>query len=365
MELKLRPAQLRFFHFLTKKRAGEIVTEAEILEETRWKPITLRTYERKHYVDPFISLVGTRRYRVLRDGESISQAEVASSFTQVRPGLLVLTRGKRLVGESNEYELQRYLGEGAVAHVWEARCSADSRGYAVKVLNPRRDLLEPRALENVRKRFTREARNGMKLKHDGVVRYCDFGEISGHPFLVMDLADESLYQTLKQGPLSLTASLPIILSCLAGLDFLHESGCVHRDVKPQNVLRMSNRYVLGDLGIVRWSDMNTAFTTAGAITRSSLQLGSWYYMAPEQRDSPHSASHKSDVYSLGVMWYEVLTGNVLDPAAVAAKRFAPPSTNGDAAGLIQRMLEFDPAGRPSVKELLTAVSTLGNPTSVR
>ena len=237
MPTKLHPALERFFDLLSRKRAGDHLTEREILQMTRWKPSTLRTHHRKHVLDPFLSETNRGQFRVLRDGASISKADIASAFTQVRSGRLVLVRGMRLSGSSGDYELQRYVGEGAVAHVWEAHRQDDRTKYAAKIMNPRPDLLEPAILQNVSKRFSREAKNGMKLSHPNVVHYRDLGDVGGHPFLIMDLADEPLSRVIKRGPLTVERSLSIIQSCLSALDYLHGAGCVHRDVKPPNVLR--------------------------------------------------------------------------------------------------------------------------------
>lgn len=117
-----------------------------------------------------------------------------------------------------------------------------------------------------------------------------------------------------------------------------------------------DRYVLGDLGIVRWSDMNPAFTSAGTITRASVQLGSWYYMAHEQRVAPHEATAASDIYALGISWYEMLTGNTPDPAVVAAKAFGDPSSDFVTNRLIRQMLEFDQSKRPTAADILQAMS---------
>jgi serine/threonine protein kinase len=358
---KLRPNQERLFNFLALKSIGDIFSGDEILKGTGWKLDTLATYGRKHHLDPFLSKLADGSYRCLRDGSTISKGEVSSAFTQVRPGQLVLTKDVKFIGKIQEYRLNKYIGEGAVAHVWEATGLSDGQDYALKVVNPRPDLLEPTRLENVRQRFAREAKYGRKIIHENIVVFCDDGEYNGHPFITMKLAENTVSKILKMGPLDLEKSIEIILACANGLEHLHGEGCIHRDVKPANILKFGSRFVLGDLGIVRWSDMNPAFTSAATITRASVQLGSWYYMAPEQRKSPHRSTPLSDIYALGITWYEILTGETSDPAEVAAKSYAAPTSNRDANKLISEMLEYRPSLRPNAKELKERIEKLRNP----
>jgi serine/threonine protein kinase len=98
--------------------------------------------------------------------------------------------------------------------------------------------------------------------------------------------------------------------------------------------------------------MNPAFTSAGTITKAAVQLGSWYYMAPEQRVHPHEAASASDIYALGISWYEMLTGQTLDPSFVAAKAFEDPCADHETCGLIRQMLEFDQSKRPTADDIL-------------
>lgn len=352
MAKQLSAQQEKLFQFLSRYSTGDSVEQAAILDGTGWKKSTMETYERKNMLDPFLANLGDEQYRILRDGSSLSKGDIASAFTQVRPGLLVLTKGMRIAGAKSQYELVKYLGEGAVAHVWEGR-SATATAVALKVMNPRPDLLEPTNLENVRARFRREASNGLALQHDHVVKYLDTGDVGQHPFIVMELAVSTAAGHLtRQGPLSVTEAARVVRECCSGLLFLHGQGCVHRDIKPQNILIIGERHVLGDLGIVRWSDMNPAFTSAATITRASMQLGSWYYMAPEQRRGPHEASPKSDTYSLGITWYELLSGRVPDPAEVGAKQFAPPSSNAETNHMIASMVSFSPDERPTIASIV-------------
>lgn len=354
----LRPNLARFFNFISTKHEGDVVSEADVMDAAGWQRSTLETHRNKNALDPFLVHLGAGKYRVRRDGASISKGEVSKAFTQIRPSELVLLPGTRVKGERGDYELARELGRGAVAHVWESIRILNRKHYAVKVVNPRTDLLEPSTLDNVKHRFLREARNGRTLACTNIVTYVDVGEHRDHPFLVMEVADESLASKLEVAPLTVAESLHVVECCANGLQYLHQKGCVHRDVKPQNILRFGDRFVLGDLGIVRWSDMHGAFTSAGTITKAAVQLGSWYYMAPEQRQSPHDATPFSDVYELGVTWYEMLTGTTPDPAAVAAQAFSDPSMIDSLNSLIRRMIRFVPSERPTVDEVLNTLFSI-------
>ena len=102
---------------------------------------------------------------------------------------------------------------------------------------------------------------------------------------------------------------------------------------------------------MRWSDFDPAFTKGGSITRYSVQLGSWFYMAPEQQESPHDAVEASDIYALGITWIELLMGTVPAPQAVGAGAYQLPAIRKEVANLIQRMCSYDPATRPSLSEI--------------
>jgi len=353
----MNPKQKKLFDFLCTKLAGDVVTEEEILTKTGWALTTLNTYRSKHHIDPFLAPGGNGIYQVLRNGDEISEHDVVRAFTQVKDGIFTILSGMKFEGSHGLYELKAKLGNGAVAHVW--RCSSSTgEQLAAKVMCPNQDLLDPKFINNVRQRFIREARNGIKLSHPNIVRYLDYGELDEHPFIIMELADCSLGSVLKTGSLPFSDTLEVMLCCLSGLKYLHGQNCTHRDIKPDNILKFGTKYVLGDMGIVRWSDMNPKFTSAGTLTRDSIRLGSWHYMSPEQRATPHQVTEASDIYALGISWYEMLTQQTPDPANVAAKHFPPATTNTAAEKLIRQMVAFNPTERPSVSVLLEEVERI-------
>lgn len=362
MAKKLRPWLERFHQHLQDKKEGDIVTAVELMSATGWTPVTLKTHVNKNALAPFLTpmngvkTIEHAKFRVRRDGAMITKEDVDNAFTQIRPTALNLSPDLRFKAKDADYDLIAELGRGAVAQVWKCQRIRDRKDFAVKVIDPRTDLLNPSTLSDVQHRFEREAKNGPTLSHENVVVHVDHGKYQDHAFLIMELADESLATQIETAPRTVSESRVVIACCAAGLKYLHEMKCVHRDVKPHNILRFGTRYVLGDLGIVRWSDMNPAFTSAGTITKASIQLGSWYYMAHEQREAPHEATTASDVYALGISWYEMLTAKTPDVQAVAAKAFPDPCSDSATNALIRQMVEYEQSKRPTVDEILAATS---------
>ncbi len=345
---KLGKGLQRFFEFMRDYDVGDIVTRDDLITATEWSESSFDTYLRKNKLVPFLERMKDGRFKVLKHGASLTEADVQGALSQVTPQAMTLLKGEVLSGESDTYELVKQIGQGAVGHVWEARVKGGAGRVAVKVVNPRSDLLEPTIFENVRDRFQREARNGMKLRNQALIRYIDHGRHRGTPFLTMELAAESVATMLSRGAMPLKSTLLIVARIVDCLSYLHEQKCIHRDVKPSNVLRIASGFVLADLGIARWSDQNAAFTSAGTLTKSAVQLGSWYYMAPEQQLTPHEALAESDVYALGVTWYEMLTGvTPPPPPTFAAGRTAPPCDERDVHRMIGEMTTYDPTSRPS------------------
>jgi serine/threonine-protein kinase len=175
----------------------------------------------------------------------------------------------------------------------------------------------------------------------------------------MELAEWSVGRRLKQEhALSPSEAAQVVIATVDALAYLHKIGCPHRDVKPDNILRVGDVYKLGDLGIVKWTDFDRRFTTGGTITRSSMQIGSWFYMAPEQQQDPHEAVPESDLYALGISFIEMLTGQVPAPQAVGAGQYAPPCDSERVCDTIRRMVSYRPSDRPALVEIRETAETL-------
>lgn len=346
----------KIFDWLKTQRAGTVVTYQDVMTVTGWTEVSLDTYLKKNKLDPFLLRLQNKRLKVLMDGSDVSEAFFDETFTQKGPKNVVVSAGDTLTGELDRYELLEPLGAGAVAHVWSATRKRDGTAVAVKIMMPRLDLLQASILPNVRDRFRREARNGKTLDHPNIVKYLDLGTVDQNPFLVMELAAGSVASRIKESlKLGELEAAKVVESCLEGLEYLHGKGSPHRDVKPANILEFSSNFKLGDLGIVKWTDYDPAFTTGGTTTRQSVQLGSWFYMAPEQQESPHDAVPASDIYSLAVTWIEMLAGGLPSPQAIGAAAYKLPATGAGITELIKQMHSYNPGDRPPISEILEKI----------
>jgi Protein kinase domain len=357
--IKLKRGQQKLYEFLRTRNQGDIVSRRELREALGWANSTLNTYIRKNMLNEFLEPLDKNNFALLTNKKDISPALIATSFSQVQNHQVFIARGEILKSTFSQYILQARIGNGAVGQVWRVQDKKTGELKALKVMNPRRDLLKPTVLQNVKRRFSREARNGLRLKNQNIISYRDWGDYKRSPFIVMDLADFSLKQKLKKiGKLDLSESLVVIESGVKGLIYLHKNRHIHRDIKPDNILAVNGTYVLGDLGIVKWSDFSDEYISAGTITKNDMQLGSWFYMAPEQSETPSSATQSSDIYALGVTWYEMLTLDHMSPAKIASGRFADPCQLKDVNLCIRKMLDYEPSIRPTAEEVLIVVQSV-------
>ena len=256
-----------------------------------------------------------------------------------------------MVGETiaERYELEEVVGHGGMSTVYKAHDSLLERNVALKVLhqqyNEDEDFVE---------RFKREARSVAQLQHPNIVTVIDRGEEAGRQYIVFEFIDgENLKElVVRKGRLGLRDALEVAHEVARGLAFAHDHGLVHRDVKPQNVLLNGDGHAkVTDFGIARSLDVDHGVTQPGTI------LGTSNYIAPEQASGQPVDAH-TDVYSLGIVMYEMLTGELPFPGesfvAIAMKHIQEPSPNvldvrGDlplrVAEMIDRALEKDPEHR--------------------
>jgi predicted Ser/Thr protein kinase len=236
-----------------------------------------------------------------------------------------------------QLEILSLLGQGGMGAVYMARQRKLDRLVALKVL-PAEWGRDPAFAE----RFQREARALARLNHPNIVAVHDFGEAGRHFFLLMEYVDgANLRRVLQGGPPEPRLALQIIPQICDALQYAHEEGVVHRDVKPENILLDARgRVKIADFGLAKLVGPSRASFT---LTGTHQVMGTLDYMAPEQRSRPQDVDHRADIYSLGVVFYEMLTGEL------PLGRFAPPSQKSGVDGRIDevvfRALEREPDKR--------------------
>jgi len=214
----------------------------------------------------------------------------------------------------DRYEIRKEIGRGGMATVYTGYDTRMKREVAIKVL-----LRELLTAPHLRERFVREAEGIAGLDHPSIVPVYDFGEDDGDPFLVMRfMAGGSLADKLKEGKMSLGDSAIVVHRVATALDRAHEMGIVHRDLKPGNVLfdQYGNAF-LSDFGIVK------VLQEASSMTGTGTLFGTPHYMSPEQVVGEVTLDGRSDIYALGIMLWEMLSGatpyDAATPLAVAFK----------------------------------------------
>jgi eukaryotic-like serine/threonine-protein kinase len=261
--------------------------------------------------------------------------------------------GTELAGR---FVLEKVLGSGGMGEVWQGTDRQLKRQVAVKVMRDR--LADPR-------RFQREAQIAARLQHPGITVVYDCGTHDGLPFMVMELLHgQTLAELLARAPgrrLSVEAAVSLAVQAAGALQAAHAEHVIHRDLKPANLFLHNGQLKICDFGIARIADAADGLTSAGYI------LGSAQYMSPEQCEGAQ-LDERSDLYSLGCVLYELLTGQPPFPAggqrAIMNQHLtkAPPGPRTLRAdipagleSIVLRMLAKDPGGRPASAAAVSAM----------
>jgi serine/threonine protein kinase len=270
---------------------------------------------------------------------------------------------------AGKYRVERVLGQGGMGIVVKATHLQLEQPVALK-------FLQPRGMENpaIVARFAREAKALAKLKSDHVAHVTDVGHLeSGAPYIVMEYLDgEDLSSLLeRRGPLPVDEAVGYVLQACEGMAEAHEARIVHRDLKPANLFLATSGD--GSAPVVKVLDFGIAKAldddTAGALTKTSSVFGSAYYMAPEQMRNAKACDERTDVWALGVILYELLTGRVpfegesvhqVVAAVLEKNRLAVhalrPDVPPELEAVIDRALVNDPGARTaSVVELARGI----------
>jgi len=249
-------------------------------------------------------------------------------------------------------EIDSLIGQGGMGYVYKARQPKLDRWVALKVLSPS-------LAQNVdfAKRFEREAKLLARLNHPNIVAVYDFGRQGDFFFLLMELVEGvNLREAMRTERFAPQKALSIVPNICEALQFAHDEGVLHRDIKPENILLDTRgRIKIADFGIAKMLDDGSSNVTG--LTKHGASMGTPHYMAPEQIENPSEVDHRADIYSLGVVFYELLTGEL------PLGRFGPPSEKSGAdAGVddivFQALAKEKERRQQKVSEVKTQVETV-------
>lgn len=264
-----------------------------------------------------------------------------------------------------QLEILEFIGKGGMGAVYKARQKELDRVVALKILPPAMGEAPGFA-----ERFTREAKSLAKLSHPGIVTIHDFGRTNGLFYFVMEFVDGmNLRQLLSAGRVPPREALAIVPEICDALQFAHDHGIVHRDIKPANVLiDRRGRVKVADFGLAKLIEEGTEAAAANTepdakvdptLTEPGKAMGTPSYMAPEQKLRPEEVDHRADIYALGVVFYELLTGEL------PGSRLQPPSRKVQIDvrldEIVLRALEKEPAFRyQQAKQVKSDVETVSH-----
>ena len=273
---------------------------------------------------------------------------------------------------ADKYVLERELGGGGMSRVFVARDAKLDRRVVIK-------LLPPQVTATISaERFKREIMLAAQLQHPNIVPVLSAGEFGALPYFVMPFIDgESLRARMMRGPLSVRETVTILKDVVRALGFAHNRGIIHRDIKPDNVLLAAGAAVVTDFGVAKALSASRqqqgVAPPAATMTGVGTSLGTPAYMAPEQAAADPATDHRADLYALGIVAYEMLTGappfHGRTPQALLAAQLSEipaPLTSRrydvsvPLSTLVMQCLEKEPAKRPkSANDVLRALDDPG------
>lgn len=305
-----------------------------------------------------------------RRGETPTSQEYLDRFPEVseainealnegdkRPGVFQPPTIARLSELFPKLEIIELIGAGGMGAVYKARQSGLDRLVALKILPEEFGHDVKFAL-----RFTREARTLAKLSHPNIVSVYEFGHVEDTYYFLMDFVDGStLRDVVKAGQLAPEHALAIVPHLCDALQYAHDKGVVHRDIKPENILIAADGSVkIADFGLSR---ILGSENEQEMLTGTHQVMGTPRYMAPEQMEGSHGVDHRADIYSLGVVFYEMLTGEL------PIGRFAAPSKKVEIDvrldEVVLRTLEKEPQRRyqnaSQIKSDVQSITSISDP----
>ena len=265
-----------------------------------------------------------------------------------------------------QLEILGFIGQGGMGAVYKARQKALDRVVALKILPPGIGMDAAFA-----ERFTREAKALARLNHTGIVTLYEFGQADGLFFFLMEFVDGmNLRHLFEVERISAREALAIVPQICDALQYAHDQGIVHRDIKPENILLdRQGRVKVADFGLAKLvgtdaggSPLTPALSPCGGeggpnLTDAGKVMGTPQYMAPEQREHPTEVDHRADIYSLGVVFYQMLTGELPGKPIEAPSHKVRIDVRLDE--VVLRALQKEPQRRyQQVSQVKTAVETI-------
>jgi serine/threonine-protein kinase len=264
----------------------------------------------------------TRRWNRIAAPRTDSPIKEKGSTIRNRRRFVPNTTDRLASALAGRYTTERELGQGGMATVYLAEDLKHHRKVALKVLKP--DLAAVLGAQ----RFVQEITTTAQLQHPHILPLFDSGEADGFLYYVMPYIEgETLRDKLnRETQLGIEEAIKITTEVADGLDYAHRNSVIHRDIKPENILLHDGRPMVADFGIA----LAVSAAAGGRMTETGLSLGTPHYMSPEQATAEKDITHRSDIYSLGSVLYEMLTGE-------------PPHTGGSAQAIIMKIVTEEAA----------------------